>query len=163
MYGYSDNTITYWMLEAVLTGVMAVLLALGIWRKWRWCALVYPVGQLFLRAAVLIWQPTEFGYESVMEQTALMLGLCLFSALLLRYPWMGWVIALGGSWMLFMIVPSGFPDLGIYFSYGYELIYLALQVIFSALLHVALMVYGVLFALGRIGQPKTVKMVDSDQ
>lgn len=151
MYGYSDNTITYWMLEAVINGLMALLLAIGIWKKQRFCALVYPVGQLLIRVAVLLWQPTEFGYESVLEKTALMLGLCVLSALMLRHPWWGWVVAIASTGMLLMTAPAGFADLGTYFMYGHELIYLALQVIFSALLHVLLIAYGVLFGLERIG------------
>ena len=157
MYGYSDGTMSYWASEAVLTVFMTVLLGLGVWRKWRWAPWVYPAGQLLIRVAFLVFQPTDFALEPMIEPTALMLALCIFAPLMIRYSWMGWLTAIGSVWLMGLTAPEGFGDLGLYFSFGHELIWLGLQVIVSALLLSVLTGMGILFGLGRFDSQKTVE------
>jgi hypothetical protein len=157
MYGYSDGTTSYWICEAVFTAGMIVFFGLGLWRKWRWTAWAYPAGQLLIRAALLIFQPTDFALEPMLEPTALMIALCVLSPLMIRYSWVGWLTAVLSVWLICLTAPEGFGDLGLYFSFGHELTWLGLQVIFSALALGLLTVMGVLMARGWFDSQKTVE------
>lgn len=146
MYGYSVNTITYWGIEAVMTGIMAVLLMLGIWKKWRFIAYVYPAGQLLIRISALIFQPSDYGLEITLDKVAVLIGLCIFSALMAHKTFFGYATAFCSLWMLGLILPEGLEGLSTFFTFGGELIFLGLYVIFAAFLYASLFVAGLRFA-----------------
>ncbi len=150
MYGYSQQTIAYWAVETIGIGLIAIVLALGIWKKWRWTAFVYPVGQFLIRLSILFLKPSEYGYEVTLEKAGLLVGLMLFSVLMFRYAGFGYVVTVGCVWMLSITLPAGVADLGVFFTFGGELTYLGLQVIFSALQYILLGLLGFWFGAKRI-------------
>lgn len=142
MYGFSLHTIVYWGIEACITGLMAVVLAVGVCRKWRASAFVFPAGQLLIRVAALVFQPSEYGYELTFDRVALMLALCVVSVLMAFYSGFGYATAVGSMWMIGMTFSENWENVGTYFSFGGELTFLGLEVIFSWITYALLFIAG---------------------
>ena len=150
MYGYSSNTIQYWGVEAVVTLAAALLLLSGIFHKRRFTALVFPLSRLLIRAASLIYQPSDYCYALSLDKTALLLFVSILEILMYRYAVWGYFTAVASLWMLSILWEETIDGISTYFVFGGELTFLGVECVATLILYSALAVVGFLFAETRV-------------
>ncbi len=144
MYGYSVNTVQYWMVESLLTLLIGIAMLLGIIFKQRWAALAFPAGRLLIRIGWLIFQPSDTCYALSLDKTALLLFLSILCLVMYRFAAFGYVTAITAVWTLSVLWQESFDGITTYFLFGGELTYLGIECVATVAVYLLLVATGVL-------------------
>ena len=150
MYGYSVNTVQFWVAECLLTLFMLAGMLIAMALKKRFAALVFPLGRLLIRAAALIYQPGDTCYALSIDRVALFLFVSVFCCLMYRYPAFGYGTIFMSLWSLSVVWDETYDGIITYFAFGGELTVLGIECVATIGVHLLLAFIGWLMTEHRI-------------